>query len=228
MTTAQRATWVPSVGISNTNGEVLSSGYFIGGSHNYQTSFRDMPAHLKMKYRHIVAKPAVPESIPQKTEEKKTIDELNKDIKEQDDKIVVIPSTKSKSEEPETKKDDNFSEFDDSDEDSEKAYHSDSDDDSEDEATLLRAELEKVKKEKELEKKKEEEEKLKMKEAQEKEKILRKNALMFQDEQTPIKRKWNDDVPFRNQGKEIKHKKRFINDTIRNDFHLAFMKRYIH
>ena len=28
---------------------------------------------------------------------------------------------------------------------------------------------------------------------------------------------------FRNQGKEVKPKKRFINDTIRSDFHINFM-----
>lgn len=43
-----------------------------------------------------------------------------------------------------------------------------------------------------------------------------------------MKRKWNDDVVFRNQGKtEPERKKRFINDTIRNDFHRQFMKKYI-
>ena len=44
-----------------------------------------------------------------------------------------------------------------------------------------------------------------------------------------MKRKWNDDVVFKNQsrGMETEKKKRFINDTIRNDFHKAFLKRYM-
>ena len=35
--------------------------------------------------------------------------------------------------------------------------------------------------------------------------------------------RWDDDVVFRNQGKTEKKKKRFINDTIRSDFHIRFM-----
>lgn len=44
-----------------------------------------------------------------------------------------------------------------------------------------------------------------------------------------MKRQWNDDVVFKNQSKgEPEHKKRFINDTIRSDFHRSFLKKYIH
>eukprot|EP01035_Chromulina_nebulosa_P019830 gene19830-25778_t len=47
------------------------------------------------------------------------------------------------------------------------------------------------------------------------------------DESAKLKRRWNDDVVFRNQAKdEPEHKKRFINDTIRNDFHRLFLNRY--
>lgn len=43
-----------------------------------------------------------------------------------------------------------------------------------------------------------------------------------------LKRKWNDDVVFRNQAKdEPKAKKRFVNDSIRNDFHRRFMRKYV-
>ena len=43
-----------------------------------------------------------------------------------------------------------------------------------------------------------------------------------------IKRRWDDDVVFRNQTRgEPKVQKRFINDTIRNDFHRRFLSRYI-
>ena len=44
-----------------------------------------------------------------------------------------------------------------------------------------------------------------------------------------IKRRWDDDVVFKNQARgepELK-KKRFVNDTIRNDFHRRFMTKYI-
>lgn len=43
-----------------------------------------------------------------------------------------------------------------------------------------------------------------------------------------IKRRWNDDVVFKNQARdEKKVEKRFINDTIRSDFHRRFMQTYI-
>ncbi|ELP95041.1 hypothetical protein EIN_252850 [Entamoeba invadens IP1] len=43
-----------------------------------------------------------------------------------------------------------------------------------------------------------------------------------------IKRKWYDDVIFKNQGKkdDVK-KKRFINDTIRSDYHKDFLDRFV-
>ncbi|CAN0461910.1 unnamed protein product, partial [Ectocarpus fasciculatus] len=43
-----------------------------------------------------------------------------------------------------------------------------------------------------------------------------------------VKRQWNDDVVFRNQSRsEPELKKRFVNDTIRSDFHRSFLKKYV-
>mmetsp|Transcript_51629 Transcript_51629/g.57663 ORF Transcript_51629/g.57663 Transcript_51629/m.57663 type:complete len:244 (-) Transcript_51629:82-813(-) len=43
-----------------------------------------------------------------------------------------------------------------------------------------------------------------------------------------LKRRWNEDVVFRNQAKgEPEIKKRFINDTVRNDFHKRFLNKFI-
>ena len=40
--------------------------------------------------------------------------------------------------------------------------------------------------------------------------------------------RWDDDVVFRNQTRnEPKKQKRFINDTIRSDFHKRFLNKYI-
>lgn len=40
--------------------------------------------------------------------------------------------------------------------------------------------------------------------------------------------RWYDDTVFKNQARgEVKQQKRFINDTIRNDFHKKFLQRYI-
>ena len=43
-----------------------------------------------------------------------------------------------------------------------------------------------------------------------------------------VRKRWDDDVVFRNQERgEVKAQKRYINDTIRNDFHRRFLNRYI-
>jgi protein CWC15 len=43
-----------------------------------------------------------------------------------------------------------------------------------------------------------------------------------------VRRRWDDDVVFRNQAKDEPHvQRRFINDTIRSDFHKAFLKKYV-
>ena len=44
-----------------------------------------------------------------------------------------------------------------------------------------------------------------------------------------VKRRWDDDVIFKNQarGMDDKPKKRFINDTLRSDFHRKFMSKYV-
>ncbi|XP_072254739.1 spliceosome-associated protein CWC15 homolog [Pyxicephalus adspersus] len=112
----------------------------------------------------------------------------------------------------------------------------DSDEDSDDDTAALLAELEKIKKEraeeqarKELEQKAEEE-RIRM------ENILSGNPLLnltgpVQPQATfKVKRRWDDDVVFKNCAKgvdEMKKDKRFVNDTLRSEFHKKFMEKYI-
>ena len=43
-----------------------------------------------------------------------------------------------------------------------------------------------------------------------------------------VKRRWDDDVVFKNQSREPKKEaRRFINDTVRNDFHKRFLNKYV-
>ncbi|PPR88340.1 hypothetical protein GOBAR_AA32350 [Gossypium barbadense] len=101
-------------------------------------------------------------------------------------------------------------------------------DDSDVEVNTLLAELERIKKEKAEEKlrqeKLEQEEQLKAKEAE----LLRGNPLLNNPTSFGVKRRWDDDVVFKNQARgETKPQKRFINDTIRNDFHRKFLLKYM-
>ncbi|KAA0065755.1 protein CWC15-like protein [Cucumis melo var. makuwa] len=104
----------------------------------------------------------------------------------------------------------------------------DADDSDVDVKTLL-AELEQIKKERAEEKlrkeRQEREEELKVKEAE----LLRGNPLLNEQPSSfSVKRRWDDDVVFKNQARgESKTPKRFINDTIRNDFHRKFLQKYM-
>ena len=62
--------------------------------------------------------------------------------------------------------------------------------------------------------------------------MIRGNPLLLDGRQSDpsfeVRRRWDDDVVFKNQTRgEPKTQKRFINDTIRNDFHRKFLTRYI-
>lgn len=104
---------------------------------------------------------------------------------------------------------------------------SDESDDEDDTAELL-AELERIKKERAEDKlrkeRQQQEEEMKVKEAE----LVRGNPLLNSTGSFAVKRRWDDDVVFKNQARgELKPAKRFINDTIRNDFHRKFLNKYM-
>lgn len=118
---------------------------------------------------------------------------------------------------------------DDSDLDASDSDDDDSDDDSEDEEAALQAELAKIRSERDAEKLKADAEAAKVEEAKLEEAALIGNPLLAGEVATgKLKRRWNDDVVFRNQAKgEPEPKKRFINDTVRNDFHKRFLNKFV-
>lgn len=63
------------------------------------------------------------------------------------------------------------------------------------------------------------------------ESVLSANPLVGDDTETEsftIKKRWYDDTIFKNQARnEPDKKKRFINDTIRSDFHRKFLNKYV-
>ena len=66
------------------------------------------------------------------------------------------------------------------------------------------------------------------------EEILHGNPLLNQDERNELsevyslKKKWYEESIFKNQARtEPKDKKRFVNDTVRSDFHRKFLSRFI-
>ncbi|KAJ6298349.1 hypothetical protein OIU76_019492 [Salix suchowensis] len=117
---------------------------------------------------------------------------------------------------------------DDSDVDVNSEDDSDDEEEEEDDTEALMAELERIKKERAEEKLRQDQlqmaEELKVKEEQ----LLRGNPLLNNPTTFNIKRRWDDDVVFKNQARgESKTPKRFINDTIRSDFHRKFLQKYM-
>ena len=111
----------------------------------------------------------------------------------------------------------------------------DDDDDDDDEEELMR-ELERIKKERAAEAAKKEREERDEAAAEHDSSVLQANPLL--DPTRPgagagagafaVKRRWDDDVVFKNQSREPKKEaRRFINDTVRNDFHKRFLNKYV-
>ncbi|CAI2376794.1 unnamed protein product [Moneuplotes crassus] len=104
--------------------------------------------------------------------------------------------------------------------------------DDEEEAALLKEYI-KIKKEKEEAEKKKLEEKAKAKEEEENKELMHENPLFNKEADEnegvyTLQRKWYDETVFKNQARiQKKEKKRFINDTVRSDFHRNFMNRFI-
>ena len=118
----------------------------------------------------------------------------------------------------------------DSDKDLESSDDDDDEDDEEDDELELQRELVRIKAERAAAQAKKEQEERERDEQKNAESAMRGNPLMPMafDDSAKVKRRWNDDVVFRNQARdEPERKKRFINDTIRNDFHRSFLKRFI-
>ncbi|KAB2607306.1 CWC15-like protein [Pyrus ussuriensis x Pyrus communis] len=198
MTTAARPTWAPAKG-----GDEQGGTRIFGPSQKY--SSRDMAAHTSLKPR----KPG------QDTQDELQKKNLREELEESERKHY---SSKDKS----------------------YSYDRDrrrgnqllleDDDDEEDDMEALLAELEQIKKEKAEEKLRKErlerEEELKVKEAE----LLRGNPLLngAAPASFSVKRRWDDDVVFKNQARgETKTPKRFINDTVRSDFHRKFLQKYM-
>eukprot|EP00879_Flechtneria_rotunda_P004502 GHRR01004757.1.p1 GENE.GHRR01004757.1~~GHRR01004757.1.p1 ORF type:complete len:233 (+),score=66.31 GHRR01004757.1:293-991(+) len=105
---------------------------------------------------------------------------------------------------------------------------SDEDDDSDDEAEL-KAELERIRAERAAEADKRAAEGERKRQEAIRAEVLGGNPLVQAGGvDFGVKRRWDEDVVFKNQTRgEVKATRRFINDTVRSDFHRRFLERYI-
>ncbi|XP_065055737.1 spliceosome-associated protein CWC15 homolog [Rhopilema esculentum] len=219
MTTAARPTYAPARGGSG-KGEgdlsVLSKQY----------SSRDLPSHTKLKSR----------QTGQDTTEELRSRDFRKELEDRERSAFKekskekgsrshgeSSSKKSRLEMLTTSNLDMDDPVDDDDDDD-----SDDSDDEDDTAELL-AELQKIKRERAEEQSRKEAEKKVEEERIRTENIIAGNPLLNGPADHKVKRRWDDDVVFKNCAKDddkIKSKG-FINDTIRSDFHKRFMEKYV-
>ncbi|KAJ1919412.1 complexed with cef1p [Mycoemilia scoparia] len=212
MTTAARPTLDPARGRTN-------------AAPSLQISAKALPSHTKLKFR----KPGQGAEYELSTEEmrqelfqneadnsEKRFLDFKSDQKLQEEKRKFIEMAKREEE------DDPESETDES--------ESSSDDDDDDETEELMRELAKIKRERAEQQARKEQQRLEEEEEENQLKAASGNPLLTQQPDFSVKRRWDDDVVFKNQasGTDDKPKRRFVNDMLRSDFHRKFMNRYIH
>ncbi|KAI4315261.1 hypothetical protein L6164_028091 [Bauhinia variegata] len=227
MTTAARPTWAPAKGGNEQGGARI-----FGPSQKY--SSRDIASHTTLKPRkegqdthEELQRRNLREELEER--ERRHFSSKNKSYHDERDRAkgshLLLEGTKKEIEDRIVPR---SVDADDSDVEVKSDDESDDDDEEEDDTEALLAELEQIKKERAEEKlrkeRQEREEELKAKEAE----LLRGNPLLNNPTSFNVKRRWDDDVVFKNQARgETKTPKRFINDTIRNDFHRKFLQRYM-
>ncbi|CAH2225446.1 spliceosome-associated CWC15 homolog [Pelobates cultripes] len=227
MTTAARPTFEPARG-----GRGKGEGDLSQLSKQY--SSRDLPSHTKIKYRQTTQD--APEEVRSRDfrreleeRERVTVREKNRDRTARSEhtssiskkpRLDQIPAANLDADDPLTDEEED----------------DDSDEDSDDDTAALLAELEKIKKEraeeqarKELEQKAEEE-RIRMENILSGNPLLNLTGPVQAQASFKVKRRWDDDVVFKNCAKgvdEMKKDKRFVNDTLRSEFHKKFMEKYI-
>ncbi|EFA03421.1 protein CWC15 homolog [Tribolium castaneum] len=215
MTTAARPTFEPARGGQGRNEKDLSA-------ISRQYSSRDLPGHTKLKYREHGQ--GTVEEIRSR-DFRKELEEREREVKGSRGgrpsdhkrlKLDQVPAASLDADDP----------LDEEDSDS---------DESEDDMESLLAELNKIKKERAMEQAKKEIEKRQEEERIRMENILSGNPLLTHyssgaaKTDHKVKRRWDDDVVFKNCARSEPEKKTnvFINDSLRSDFHKKFMEKYV-
>lgn len=229
MTTAARPTYYAAIGKQETVGSTIS----------HHRSGKNQIAHTKMKFR----QPG--QSTAEEMKEIDLVQELNKNeqnyelaknkmmstLIQEEKNVNVALMLKNK---PETDLNELKNKYDDADvdeEDSNDGFDSSSDesDDEDDDEEELQRELMRIRQEKEATQARKQQEDEELLQRKQQDNAMNNNPMQHIEENSAkIKRRWNDDVVFRNQARdEPQVKKRFVNDTIRSDFHRSFLRKFI-
>lgn len=253
MTTAHRPTWKAAVGRENeggwsAGGAISTQRSALDAPAHTKLKFRDDVAAGDKNNKEILRKSllaleqaeqtaslkknALPHRPVDPAVEERSKQRLLKQTAEVDDVKLKEKYNDSDVEEQQSSEEEE-SDLDNDDDDSDLDSSRSSDDDEDDEAAL-HAELAKIRAEREEAKRKADERLAAEETAKQEEAALLGNPLLSNQDGSggvasgKMKRRWNDDVVFRNQAKgQPAPKKRFINDTVRNDFHKRFLNKFI-
>lgn len=219
MTTAARPTFEPARGGQGRGEKDLSA-------ISRQYSSRDLPSHNKLKYREHgqgttdeLRSRDFRKDLEDREREKDKGNARERRVQESNShkrpKLDQVPAASLDADDP--------------------LDEDDSDDpDSDDDTAQLLAELQRIKKERAVEQAKRESERRQEEERIRMENILSGNPLLnyasqVQKTDLKVKRRWDDDVVFKNCARSEPEKKKdqFINDSLRSEFHRKFMEKYV-
>jgi protein CWC15 len=216
MTSAAKPTFQPAHGGQGRGEKDLSA-------ISRQYSSRDLPSHNKLKYRENgqgtseeLRSRSLRKELEDREKEKSGTCErrIQETVTHKRPKLDQVPAASLDADDP--------------------LDEEDSDDPDSDDTAQLLAELQRIKKERSMEQAKREAEK-----RQEDERIRMKNissrnplltyASQIQKEDLKVKRRWDDDVIFKNCARcePDKRKQQFINDLLRSEFHRKFIEKYV-
>jgi len=219
MTTAHRPTFDPARGGTGRNEGDLAK-------LSRQYSSRDMPSETKLKYRQVGQShpdEVISKSLRRDIEDRESISAKDRRSKESfTNSSSSVKKQKLDIDQTNIDADDALDELDDE--------LSDLEQESDDEAELM-AELDRIRKERASEKAAKEDRERIEQERIRQENILHGNPLLSESSSDfKVKRRWDDDVIFKNCARGLDERKReptFINDAIRSEFHRKFMEKYI-
>lgn len=225
MTTAHRPTWAPAKGHEEQGGARR-----FGGSKQY--SARDMASHTILKERkdgQDSIRDLEERDLKGELEAKERKHYLKKRGRVEGDEDLRLEGASRRELAPEQRLQPKAQDADDSADDNDDDDDDDDSDDDEDDTEELMKELERIKKERAEEANRKAAEDAKLEDAAKSAQLAKGNPLMLGQTSTfTQKRRWDDDVVFKNQARsEPKAVQRFINDTIRNDFHRRFLSKYM-
>lgn len=219
MTTAARPTFEPARGGQGRGEKDLSA-------ISRQYSSRDLPSHNKLKYR----------EHGQGTNEELRSRDFRKELEEREREKDKSNARDRRTQESSSHKRPKLDQVPAASLDADDPLDEDDSDDgdSDDDTAQLLAELQRIKKERAMEQAKRESEKRQEEERIRMENILSGNPLLnysaqMQKADLKVKRRWDDDVVFKNCARSEPEKKKdqFINDSLRSEFHRKFMEKYV-